>query len=311
MDANRWYLPSQEIPCILSGGFVFIPHMLKDPAQFRYRSRALTKGKRYRIPRNGYTLVIDCDKSRLGESLKISIHHGKGKYPSVGDLLFIKSTFYEIGDTILQLHPPKPGRGKLYLWRSRQSPPTVLWTKLEAPAALSTYAIRSMDYFIFNSHKPPPPPPLPQGLDITPKQLADQTGVNQYVIYDWLVKFKFPPVKSRRGQRIYFDYSAIAMVREFLIAGKPFHQIREGIWKPWAERPRAVSLDWLPRFLDHVDNKLLLALHHGQIDTVAEFLARLAYLRPLKRAAVLACVQAANGDGRFTSVIKQYSQADN
>ena len=269
----------------------------------------------FSISRTGYRLRAVVSDSRDWESVVLSVE-GKPRAPSWDDVLAAKATFWSAGDDVVQLYAPKayrPGHRTLTLWRSKvpptHVPPGMRWTRVEPIARPATLPPAqggpSQPSRVGRKAKPQP---RGDGC-LSPIQTAERAGIEAHLLLTWHRRYGFPPPPGATGGGIGVIPERWAEnLREFVKAGRPFRQIVDGVWPP-LQPARARELDWLAHFLGEVPVELLLALKGRQAGTVAAILAGSVRMRENKRAAVLACIRAANGSGDYSQALKDHAAA--
>ncbi len=146
----------------------------------------------------------------------------------------------------------------------------------------------------------------------TIKEASKRSGCTEGLLRFWNEKYGWPScVRQANGYRLFSDVT-VAEVREFIHAGRPFHQLDGGCWdRPCAAREPVRDPLFLDAFAD-IDGRLLQALKVGAEGTVAHYLAALGRMRPEVRERYVHCIRAANHEtgGLYSALIARYRIAE-
>ncbi len=145
----------------------------------------------------------------------------------------------------------------------------------------------------------------------TIQQLADCVGVSAACLRTWEKRHCWPDhVRKDNGYRLYSERT-VEMVAAFLQAGRPFHEIIDGVWTPrMVDQPTPAPIPppaFLAEYAD-LDPRYLTALEVGAEGTVAHFLAALSTYRPDVRSRYVECARMANYElgGIYSALIARH-----
>lgn len=141
----------------------------------------------------------------------------------------------------------------------------------------------------------------------TVKQLAEASGISEACVRVWAERYHWPDfTRKENGQRLY-NQAAVDDMRAFNAAGRPFGQIRHGVWmRPGDAKPPKPAMPLTPS--DDLERRWIDAVHNGRMGIVAEYLASLGRMRPAVRAQYVACIREADRltCGAFARLIERY-----
>lgn len=143
----------------------------------------------------------------------------------------------------------------------------------------------------------------------TTKETAAAVGISTSVLMQWFYRYGWPrPVQKDNGFYLWSEL-AIADMRRFVAAGRPFHQIVCGTWN--VDPQQAAREDTLRPIIsayDDLEPRWIRALELRIMGTIAEYLASLGRMRPAVRAQYVRSAQEADRvtGGEFSHILRRF-----